>query len=355
MGGCIGLVNSTSVNEAETAINTTGTIITKNTTSTNENDTKDIGGVVGLIKEQGKVNTVELYGILTNTTNLNFNANNIGGFVGHVDKGTIGKTQCSVPFNVTGSKNVGGVIGTMENSGTLTKFVLEQAINVSGTKQVGGCIGYLDNSTVGGDEKCEITNVHSVISTDRNNTAGTGGMVGYIDNGGIVKGDIEITLGQGCIISGGYNVGGVFGLIVKGDIEGSVTTIFTGGTVTGKDGGIGGVIGSIMEGSVKGQVTSRIKAVYSYDDISNTPVSGLTDAAASGKGIGGVIGSMSTDPPNSNLSSKIKYDSGHEITLDRKANIFINAIVLELDEDFKLRSGLSSVGGLLGRCETYKG
>ena len=354
VGGCIGLVNSTSVNEAETAINTTGTIITKNTTSTNENDTKDIGGVVGLIKEQGKVNTVELYGILTNTTNLNFNANNIGGFVGHVDKGTIGKTLCSVPFNVTGVKNVGGVIGFMENSGTLTEFILNKQIDVSGTKYIGGCIGRLDNSVVGGGVKCEITNVHSVISSDRDKTNGTGGMVGYISNGGVINGDVEITLGQGCIISGGYNVGGVVGLMVGGTVKGNAKTIFTGGTVTGTNGGVGGVIGAIMVGNVTGQVTSNIQYVYSFDDPANTPVSGLTDSKQSnGKGIGGVIGSLGADNDKAEWKT-ITYD-GYTYTNDRKSEIFVNAIVLELDEDFKLLSGISGVGGLLGRCETFNG
>lgn len=341
-GGCIGYVKGATVTEAETCVHSSATIVTKNTSFGS-----DIGGVIGKVDEGATIETVEIYGSTTeggNTVdivaNLSYEANNIGGFVGFVNKGTVKKATCTLAFDVTGKEKVGGVCGYIDNSGLLETFSSTHSINVTGKKYIGGCVGYLNASTVGiSGGECNITKVMSVTATDGNNGNGTGGMIGFINNDGVVNGNVSITLPEGAVISGSYNVGGVFGNIEKGTVNGTVTTIFEGGTVTGTNGGIGGVVGSIMKGSINGEVMSVIKHEYSNTDITDTPVSGLTDAKQStGKGIGGVIGQMSTD-----------------VESLRDNEIYVKKITLVLYNDYKLLSGITSVGGLLGRCETRKG
>ena len=305
MGGCIGLLNGgAKVNEALINVNMSGNIISPKTTAGS-----NIGGVVGKITGNGVINTAGIGGT-GEEMNLTTTGYNAGGVAGYVDSGcVIGDMYGNVPVSIAGNRNIGGYVGLLS----------------------GGIIG-----TPG--KTLTITNIKNVsASKDGSKTEyGTGALAGVIEKEGTVQWEkVDLTLNEGSLIRGGFNTGGLIGQLKLGHVYGNLDTHFAGGQVMSNEGGMGGVIGGMFGGEATGVLSTWIESEYSTTDATKSALAGETEGSER-KGIGGVIGQMGTHTA-------------------RETEMYVNTMVLRFREDFALLSGTSSVGGVLGQCETRKG
>ena len=171
---------------------------------------------------------------------------NVGGVVGY-NGGTV--TDCYNTGDVTGKYYAGGVFG--ENGGTVTDCY--NTGNVTGKEDVGGVAGintgtvtncYNNGSVTGGNPVGGVVGENHGTVTDCYNT---GSVTGKEDVGGVVghcwKYDVTVT---NC-----YNTGSVTGEEVVGGVVGSssctVKNCYNTGSVTGEN-YVGGVAGRIING-----------------------------------------------------------------------------------------------------------
>ncbi len=308
MGGSIGLLKGNAqVGSVYTTVNTTGNLITAT-----RNDAKYVGGVVGRITEGGVIADAQLKG-----KSLSANLITTAGYVG-------------------------GIAGAVEAGCMVSDMFGEVPVNVAGNYDISGYVGYLNGGILGTPGKTlEINNIKTVKATNVGDKEkyGTGSLIGVMDNSGVVQWDkVSVTLNEGCFVEGGFNTGGMIGQIQSGSVTGNLDTHFAGGRVQTKKGGMGGVIGGMFGGEATGWLSTYIESKYSTTDATQSALAGLTEGSEC-KGVGGVIGQM-----------------GDQKTPEGKVvNIHVNTMVLRFEEDFALLSGTSSVGGVLGQCETING
>ena len=178
--------------------------------------TRDVGGLVGY---------AEFSATITNAYNAGAVSGNrsVGGLVGMCDSSDI--TSCYNTGMVTGNdSSIGGLVGYASMHCTITTCYNTAA--VSGTDDVGGLVGFCDSA--------DITSCHNT-GTVTGNDRTIGGLVGAASM------DCTITTCYNTgAISGNRDVGGLVGMC---DFS-NITSCYNAGTVTGNDFSIGGLVGS---------------------------------------------------------------------------------------------------------------
>ena len=157
-----------------------------------------------------------------------------GAFIGHAVNTTVKGVNSTL--KVSGTNNVGGIIGYAKNDTGRTYSVADAAGsvqpdsrsselsnltntgNVSGVTNVGGLVGYMDGGKLSNDEKDRAQykgsyNLGKItgIDKDLNYSSNIGGLIGKAENA--IVGGTKNTLINYNTVEGGYNVGGIVGSI----------------------------------------------------------------------------------------------------------------------------------------------
>lgn len=160
--------------------------------------------------------------------------NDTGAFIGHAVNTTVKGVNSTL--KVSGTNNVGGIIGYAEGNRKLTyNFVdasgyvqpdsrsselsnLTNTGNVSGVSNVGGLVGYMNGGKLSNDEENRVQykgsyNLGKItgINKGTNYSSNIGGMIGKAENATV--GGTKNTLINYNTVEGGYNVGGIVGSI----------------------------------------------------------------------------------------------------------------------------------------------
>ena len=262
-----------------------------------------VGGIVGgakdcTIENCATNNKVRFMPVLTSTTD------NVGGIVGVVrdidDTDVVtGKTiikNCTNQANITGNKNVGGIVGSVVHddleitncknevttSGTEIKGV------ISGNENVGGILGYIG-------KKLTMTNcnnsgdVQDILQKTIIDGIYIGGILGYFDNSGTNAFTSTITNCDNTGNVGGLsatNVGGIIGKSYEHGLE--ITDCDNSGEITAKD-TAGGIIAYFY-----GSTTNKVKISNCTNTASvttNTTIKTDSDGKMKTSYVGGLIGS----------------------------------------------------------------
>lgn len=159
-----------------------------------------------------------------------------GAFIGHAVNTTVKGVNSTL--KVSGTNNVGGIIGYAEGNRKLTyNFVdaagsvqpdsrsselsnLTNTGNVSGVSNVGGLVGYMNGGKLSNDEENRVQykgsyNLGKITGIDNgsNYSYNIGGMIGKAENATV--GGTKNTLINYNTVEGGYNVGGIVGSAVN--------------------------------------------------------------------------------------------------------------------------------------------
>ncbi len=346
MGGCIGCIGgddlTPTVLAASTVLKGTAKLITAP-----ENSIIGVGGVAGWVRKGSTVGDVglilaedETYAEVKSSISFDIpKADSVGGLVGQItEDSVIAKLTGGVAVDIHAHTYVGGYVGLVK-SATLGTPIGNGSISVAASyRNAGGFFGEIDDSTVGiAGEDVTSTNVKLITSADSGDriTGGTGGFAGRIVNASKVNCNIDIELQSDSLIAGGWNIGGVVGFIGEGYMNGNLTTRLDGGKIQGRYGSIGGVIGSIQKGEAGKNLITYVTVAYENSNKMTTAIGG----DGQGKGVGGVIGQIGGGKNGEDLESKV----------------ILGTLSLNLWQDFVLYSGTTSVGSVVGQCETENG
>jgi hypothetical protein len=179
---------------------------------------------------------------------------------------------------ITGSIDVGGLVGDNNLGGTVSNASASGAVN--GSKQVGGLVGF-NSGTV------STSSASGAITGD----AAVGGLVGY--NPGTVS-----TSAASGAVNGSELVGGLVGGNVLG---GAVSNSSASGNVSGIGGfgAVGGLVGYNFEGTVSnasasGNVSgsSEVGGLVGYHRIGTVNESFATGAVTGSTDVGGLVGQL---------------------------------------------------------------
>lgn len=322
LGGCIGRMNTTAtVKQATTVVNTSAPLI-----SQVPSDKNSIGGVIGYVKDAGNVSSLRL----------------------------TGNSGAELILIEPGSSFVGGLVGVAEvQNGNKTAGIrahlgevsVEVPVNISGNKCVGGCYGVVKYTVLGKEENAATVTIDNVgtitaaYSGSNHTDGGTGAFAGVITADSVVNCPVTVKLTAGNSVSGGFNTGGVIGLVAESVLKGDMTTHFAGGCIRSDKGGLGGVIGS-LQGYDKPAVVKNLSAYideqYGSGNAAATPLCAITDNA--GTGIGAVVGQIGG------------WTRSNEA--NRTYPIDIETISLHLAHNLVIAIGNTSVGGVIGQCES---
>ena len=220
-GGVIGRMNATS--GTYSGLSNAGTV---NVAATGASTQRHVGGVAGRCNEGAAITQ------FTNSGNINYTAVDanetwIGGIV-----------ACSTNHALTSCNSTGG---TLTYSGETTH----------GNLYVGGIVGYSTDDITSCSNAMTI-NVTGTMSCDNNTYKGFGGVVGHMSGANIAVTNCTnsgaINYGQTITDEGQTYVGGLVGVLTKGEISGggnSGTFTFSGQN-TKRTPSIGGVVGRVM-------------------------------------------------------------------------------------------------------------
>ena len=203
-GVLAGYVGSSSAS----AVGNISDITVKNATVTGSK--RYLGGVAGIIN---KVSETVLNCHAINTT-VSSTSDRVGGVFGQVDKTFAVKDCTAENVTVSGSINIGGLVG----------------------------VGY------GNFTDCTSSGEITSINTTSNQDIGLGGLVGYFENGTISHCSSSVNAIQ---TTNGRDIGGLIGKMLAGTVEKSFST----GNVTGLQRNVGGFIGLITNTSGTSVVT----------------------------------------------------------------------------------------------------
>jgi hypothetical protein len=160
------------------------------------------------------------------------NGNLIGAIVGKLEYGSL--TNCSVEGgSVTGNEQVGGLAGFFRRYAPLGHIISDchANINVSGSRNIGGIIGYTDKGKI---INCSSEGFVSGTSEQ------IGGLIGYITSGVLSNSYSDSN------VNGQIQVGGLAGQCTRTD----VTDCYSTGEVEGTENRTGGLIGNCVGNTV---------------------------------------------------------------------------------------------------------
>ena len=358
--------------------------------------------IFGLTVNRGNENNAGLFGktddaTIKNTILINGSIKGnekVGAFVGSANNTKIENVVNSA--HVSGSKNVGGIAGSVTGNSTITDA--GNTSTVMGNSNVGGIAGSLvgkdaDKATINGssynfgavygtDDKGNIETATDLTDIKDNKSTNIGGVVGYAENA--VLGSDDECIRNDLTVKGGYNVGGIVGsmtgtTVKNADNSGNITAVgYTNGMYEyhGIDSAnfteakkqenlaisnVGGIVGNAESGAIdEANNTGNVKSV-TISDTDETYVSGNIGGIAGSAvdtnishsenkenevrgahNIGGIAGYVEG---NSTISDSI--NNGGDILGTGARNSDNTASVLELVTDS--RDGyIGNIGGIVG-------
>ncbi|MDP1900716.1 MAG: YDG domain-containing protein [Rubrivivax sp.] len=295
-GGLVGLLQQSNLGNARAEGSVTGRAVNSNTVY--------LGGLVGYYTNSTAganiTNATAIGNVLSEAP-----YGNVGGLVGQQDNGSVVDSSAtgSVTANSTvSSRAVGGLIGSFNGAGTLTRVRAEGA--VLGGYYVGGLVGYHT-----GDGLTSFATAIGDVTGNASGTQHVGGLVGMLTSGGAIS-DSEAS---GKVVTQ-YDGGGLIGYWIS---SGAITDSRATGAVTGVygSGSLGGLVGygnsngGIVNSSAGGRVQGGSRAGGLVGNLLSTNV---TQATASGAVstysdgtvyVGGLIGDFSHNSTGVQISS----------------------------------------------------
>lgn len=272
-------------------------------------------------------------------------ATDTGAFIGHAVNTTVKGVNSTL--KVSGTKNVGGIIGYAEDDiGRTYSFAdasgsvqpdsrsselsnLTNTGNVSGVTNVGGLVGYMEGGKLSNDEEDRAQykgsyNLGKItgIDKDLNYSSNIGGLIGKAVNATV--GGTKNTLINYNTVEGGYNVGGIVGSISNTTVDNASN-----------------------EGVVKANGYTFDNYIYHTDyqkdnwQNNDIVLTGTHKAEVRAANVGGIVGSSSAGSVLMDVTNKADVSS---------------ALVKEEPGDNKHPSGFDhyaagNVGGIVGRAE----
>ena len=273
-------------------VNASGSVSDATLTSVSVSGGQQTGGALGSTVAGSTVSNVSVSGTVSAPSGVG------GGVVGTSQGSLTGLTSSAT---VTGDFNLGGLVGSLNNSGTLTDST--STGSVSGTSSTGGAVGSaagtsptcgtLTRVTVSGNVSgslyvggllgygnCYYVYQSSSSAVVTASSSGAGGLLGY-DN---IAGRIEKSYFTGSV-TGTEQVGGI-----AGATRSLVTDSYSSGSVTATSATNGGRAGGLVGWMLSGSVVTR--------SIARGPV---TPPAGGSSTVGGLVGQYSSGTINSGL------------------------------------------------------
>lgn len=353
VGGIVGNMEGTIVQNAENSGNVTATGYTNGTYSYHSahyNGVKDetvnvanVGGIAGkaddTVKTDGTVDKKSDIKNVTNSGNVNsskqagndyYDAGNVGGIVGSAVDTNISNAT-NKENEVRGAHNVGGVAGYFGGSATITggindggdimatgarnanEFVKETVRPVGDANEsfiignIGGVVGYLEGDNVYVTGSANRGTVHTDEPADPadvkewQKAANVGGVVGKIDRNkqntlneiknGNEKAAVTNSYNTGDVL--GYTgVGGVIGMMYNGAVSGSYN-LGTVNTTRQVDRSGGSNIDPLNMGGIVGDTTEETNASAIIYDVYNKGQIGDEEFKYYARHVGGIVGRLS--------------------------------------------------------------
>ena len=203
-------------------------------------------------------------GIDYNIFNLNISGTDKVGLFGKTDGATISNVTL-VGGSITGSNNVGAIVGNANNT-TLTNVVNSAA--VSGNSNVGGIVGSATDTTV--EDAINTGAIEGIADTD-NGGINVGGLIGSMNNSHLIGNSYNL----GDVTSIGSNVGGLVGSASKSTIGNpsevndkpveNVETVYNRMDVTGAY-NVGGIVGNMVGSTVQNAENSGTVLASGYNE-----------------------------------------------------------------------------------------
>lgn len=269
-----------------------------------------------------------------------------GAFIGHAVNTTVKGVNSTL--KVSGTNNVGGIIGYAEGDRKLTYNFTDAAGsvqpdsrsselsnltntgNVSGVSNVGGLVGYMNGGKLSNDEENRVQykgsyNLGKITGIDNgsNYSYNIGGMIGKAENATV--GGTKNTLINYNTVEGGYNVGGIVGSISNN------TT----------------VANASNEGIIKANGYTTDSYIYHTDykkdnwQNNNSVLTGTHKAEVRAANVGGIVGSSSAGSKLKDVTNKADVSSA----LVKKTTNSNN------DPTGFDHYAAGNVGGIVGRAE----
>lgn len=188
---------------------------------------------------------------------INRSATSSIGLFGEISGATISNLRLTGAV-IAGLNNVGAFVGWSGLGATLTNLSIDATSTVTGTDDVGGVIGEAENTT--------LTSCTSAATVDGNDT--TGGLIGFCDLAGTAT-TVSGCSSSGIITGDGDSVGGLIG-----ENQQAVTNCYSTASVTSLD-----ASGDDNYGVLIGLNSGRVSFCYATGSVS-----------ASGASVGGLIG-----------------------------------------------------------------
>ncbi|MDE6011105.1 MAG: hypothetical protein K2F87_06660, partial [Muribaculaceae bacterium] len=275
-----------------------------------------VGGVVGCMTEESKIYGADKVdfptdgGLARVPSKSEFSpifscvvtgSKNVGGLVGYSERSSI--RALSSAASVTGNNMVGGIVGGVNNAfnvSALEDCAFMGALNCPDASYVGGIAGYVES----------LNNLNLVDCINYSTISGadcTGGILGYMLRSRQLSED-DVTYVKWCVnmgsVNGTYHVGGIVGRVhVSSNSDGTgMPCAFTSVSITdcmnsakiygkgGSEGGLGGIVGftHYLTGVMRCANHGEIYGEGQFH------------------GIGGIAGSMGEDPTGTGVTHKFR-------------------------------------------------
>lgn len=283
-------------------------------------DTKINEGFKQIGTETNNAFTGKFDGLDYNIFGLTINRSgedNVGLF-GKTDGATINNVTL-VGGSITGSNNVGAIVGNANNT-TLTNVVNSAA--VSGDSNVGGIVGSANNSAIK-----DAINTGTINGSDDN----VGGLIGNLQNSKldttkeVEKGLIGNSYNLGDVSGKGHNVGGLVGSASNSTIGDGTNLVYNRMDVTGAY-NVGGIVGNMEGSTVKyaensgtvlasGSVTDKYNYHTDIAGVNNLPAgssldNGIVSIDVNVANVGGIAGSSSDSSTIKDVTNTGDVSSG---------------------------------------------
>lgn len=266
------------------------------------------------------------------------------GLFGYVNGGKIENINLN-NVSISGTLNVGGLIGIVETSVNVNNCNVSGSITATGS--LGGLIGVINNASTSSSPDVSITNCNNNILLTINTAEDGGGLIGRIywfasatltvDNCS-VSGTVNPTTGSY------YHHGGLIGHVyTRGTSNTIISSSFCTAEVPGNVNETGGLIGKINAGA------------SSSVEVSNCYATGNVKGSSY---IGGLIGMTYTDTGTSKVNLKNCYSTGDVTSSAAYCGGFSGVTYGVINiENCYAKSNVSSsgnyVGGFIGEASSY--
>ncbi len=309
----------------------------------------DTGSLAGTI-----AGSVSLSGIKMTGSVISDKASNVGAFIGRMEKGILNATDLRLCGSVEGEKNVGGIIGRIdEGKATFSNISTpDYHFSVEGNQSVGGIIGSSNNCEL----KIENSELKHVVSKEDadirlvRTTGGeaTGGFIGLLNGSKpAVLTNVAINCPVGGLNREGNKVGGLVGKVTLTEnltLNGCrVTSIVCG------NGEVGGYIGHCeITGNGKLKIEGDSKVNYIVPDDSAAGIEAVGQA-------GGAIGQLSNTSIQLGSQAKIRIGINVEASvcdcggaIGKITDCSVDLSCFDMTSSTMQVKGIKCTGGMVG-------